>query len=151
MYSSTKQLAQLADIEVPVDRIPRAHLEMVHAQFSFAQFKTAFNRPTRKCHPQQPLQRYTAGADHHIGQEVFDLIRLENIACYHQGMSPTRQALGAMLAIKTGILDFPDNRSFFSILDTKPLPFFPRSARVGCNRICGSCSHPTKEQGTSPI
>jgi len=73
MHTGTKQVTQLADIKVAMDRCPAANLKMIHTKFAFAYLKAALNRHTRKCYPQQLLQRDAIRSRYHIRDKIFDL------------------------------------------------------------------------------
>ena len=119
MHARTKQLTQLANIKMTMDRLPGTYLKVVHAQIAFADLKTAFNRPARKGYPQQPFQPDIPLDQHQVRQKIFHLVGIQHIAGDHQRMSRTGQTMLALFAIKKSILDFPNHRTFFSLLDAK--------------------------------
>jgi hypothetical protein len=100
MHTGTEQLADLREVQVPVDSTPASHLEVVHAQLALGNLKTAFDGPTAERHPQQPFERDRLAIDLQVGQEVLDLTGLENVASDDQGMSRPRQTVGTVLAIE---------------------------------------------------
>ncbi len=76
MHARTKQITQLADIEVAMDSGPTADLKMIHSQFSFADLKAAFDGEPRKSDPQQFFQRDTVGVRQLIRHKIFDFLGL---------------------------------------------------------------------------
>ena len=142
MDTSAKQLTQLANIKVPMNRWPRTDFEMVHTQFPLAYLKASFNRRARKGHPQQPLKRHTRRTDQTIRQKILDLAGVQNISGHDQRMGGTRQTILAMLAIKTSILDLPNYWSLFTILYMKLFPFL----FLKCTRIYGQIANLTGRQ-----
>ena len=56
MNTATEQQAQLADVEVAVDRRPRSRLKMVHPHITLGQLEAAFDRPPGEGHAQHPPQ-----------------------------------------------------------------------------------------------
>ena len=45
-------MAQVGDVEVPVDGRPGPHLEMIHSQFVLGLFEALFDRPAAERHVQ---------------------------------------------------------------------------------------------------
>ncbi len=123
MNTPAEQQAQLADVQMPMNRTPTARLKMVHAEVPLCQFKASFDRPSRKGYPQHPFQRHAAGCRHHIGDEVFDLVAVKNIAGNDQRMHRAGQAVGAVPAVKRRVFDLPYDRTFLAILDLELFPF----------------------------
>jgi hypothetical protein len=117
MNSRTKQITQLADIEVAMDRRPTANLKMIHPQFSFTDLKTAFYREPGKGRPQQLFQCDAVRSRHLIRHKILDLLGIEDVAGNDQIMGRSRQAVIALSAIKSGVLDLPYDGTFFTILN----------------------------------
>ena len=92
MDAGTKQVAELGDVEVSVDRPPAANLEVVHAQFLLGLLKTALDRPTGKAHPQEPFQRHAEFPWELVGHEVIDLVSVQRVA----GRDQVRSQSGAI-------------------------------------------------------
>ena len=76
MNTRTKQITQLADIEMAMDRRPIAYLKMIHSQFPFADLKAALDRKPGKRHPQQLFQGYAIGFRQQIRDKIFDIVPL---------------------------------------------------------------------------
>ncbi len=55
-HSRTEQVAELADVQMPVNRAPTAHLEMIHAQLVLRLPEAMLDREPRERHVQQPLE-----------------------------------------------------------------------------------------------
>jgi len=131
MHTATKQLTQLADIQMTMYSTPTAHLEMIHTNLIFAKLKTSLYRPTRESGSKQFFQRNIIGTWHHIRDKILNLIRIQNITSDDKTMSRTRQTIGTLFTIKFRPLNFPDYRAFFAIFNMKlsPLLF------LKCTRI----------------
>ena len=122
MHAGTEQLADLREVQVPVDPAPASHLKMVHPQLALGDLEAPFNGPTAERHPQQPFERDSLAIDLQVGKKVLDLAGIENIARDDQGVGRPRQTVGTVLAIKPGMLDLPHHGPFLGIFDPKPLP-----------------------------
>lgn len=122
MDTPAEQQAQLADIQMPMNRAPAARLKVVHAEIPLGQFKASFDRPAREGHPQHPFQRHAAGPHGHVGHEVFHIVRIENIASDDQRMRRPGQAGCAVLAVKRRVFDLPDDRAFLAVFDLESPP-----------------------------
>src|SRR3989339_1611243 len=143
MQAGAEQLADLGEVQVPVDPPPTAHLKMVHPQLALGDLETPFDRPPRERHPQQPFERDGLAVDHPVGQEVLDLLGIEHVAGDDQRMGRTRQTVGTMTPVKRRMLDLPDDRPFLPIFDPEPLPFLPAKDR----RIGDQIAHLTGRKG----
>src|SRR3972149_6217030 len=143
MQAGAEQLADLGEVQVPVDPAPTAHLEMVHPQLALGDLETPFDRPPRERHPQQPFERAGLAVDHQAGQEVLDLLGVEHVAGDDQRMGRTRQAVRTVTTVKRRVLDLPDDRPFLPIFDPKLLPFLPAKDR----RIGDQIAHLTGRKG----
>jgi len=122
MYTRTEQLTQLADIQMPMNPLPTAGLEMIHAHLIFGQFQTSFYRPAGKGYSQQFFHSDTIAVRQHVGDKIFNLLRVQNITGYNKAMSRTRQRILALLSIKLREFHLPDQRAFFAFFDIKLLP-----------------------------
>lgn len=122
MHTGTKQITQLADIKVTMDGGPIANLEMIHAQVALANLKASLYRKPGKGNPQQLFQGDPIGFRQQVRDEIFDFIRVENIAGNDQRMGRSRQAVISLFAIKSCMLDLPHNRPIFTVLDVIRLP-----------------------------
>src|SRR5271157_865548 len=60
---------------------PTAHLVMIHPDFTFGLFKDGFNRPS---HTADPDKLFQGNIDGSIGEKVFDLRRILQIAAENQ-------------------------------------------------------------------
>ena len=89
MNTSTKQLTELANIKVTMNRTPRANFKVVHTQFIFAQLKTTLNRKTRKNYPQEPRERHARRTYQTIPCKIFDLTGIQYVSGDYQRMSGT--------------------------------------------------------------
>lgn len=74
MQAGTEQLADLRQVQVPVDPTPASHLKMVHAQLALGDLETTFNGPATERHPQQPFERDSLAIDRQVGEKVLDLL-----------------------------------------------------------------------------
>jgi len=122
MNTPAEQQTQLADIQMPMNRVPATCLEVIHAKISLGQFKASFDRPAGKGHPQHPFQPRAAGPHGHVGHEVFHIVRIENIASDDQRMRRAGQAGCAVLSVKRHVFDLPDDRAFLAVFDLESLP-----------------------------
>ncbi len=123
MYARTKQLRQLADIQMAMNSTPAANLKMIHADLIFGQFKTSLYRPAGKSCSKQLFQSDIIRARQHVRDKIFDLFRIQNIAGNNKAMGRARQRIFTLLTIKFRPLNFPDYRAFLAFLNVKLLPF----------------------------
>ena len=95
---------------------------MIHAQVALANLKASLYRKPGKGNPQQLFQGDPIGFRQQVRDEIFDFIRVENIAGNDQRMGRSRQAVISLFAIKSCMLDLPHNRPIFTVLDVIRLP-----------------------------
>jgi len=143
MDTSTEQLTGMSQVQMPVNPTPASHLKMVHPQLPLGNLKTPFNGPAAEGHPQQPFKRDRLPIHHQVGQEVFDLPRVEHVAGHDQRVGRTRQTLATVTPVEPCVLDLPDDRPFLPVFDPEPLPFLPAEDR----RIPEQIPHLTGRQG----
>lgn len=154
MDSGAEQLAQLADVQVPVNPSPRANLEVVHPQFGLGHLETPLDRPAGEGDPQQALQTHASGADHQVRQEILHFLRIQDVPRHDQRMRGTGKPALTVLPPESAVLDFPDHRPLLAVLDPKPLPLplgkdrRKRSQVVHGARLRRLAGHPRIPQST---
>lgn len=142
MLTRAEQMAQLRDVQVPVDRSPTADLEVIHAEFVLRPFEALLDRPSSEGHPHHPLQRDVARVHEPIGDEVLDLVEIDHIASHDQGVSGAGKS-SLVRDITWRVFDFPDDGALLAVLDAEPLPLLPAKGL----RVREQVAHLARAQG----
>ena len=83
-------VAQTTQLQVSVDRLELAHLEVVHAQFALGVLEDALDGPAAEGHFQQRRHR---GVRRGVADEELDLVGIQHVLRHQQVIRPGGQAV----------------------------------------------------------